>query len=1648
MKRAEPSSSGGGGPAAEESLMTVVQDMSRQLEEKADRLNLRSSSVRRIIKEVLSDQDVVSMFREYLSCDKPPAAAYEPKLTRSQVKRICLDSAAAASSASAVEANADREDAALDDNDNDDNDDEDDDEEDDGDYVVAEDEEDDKDDEDEDEDEDDDVTVANKCGDKDLPATPVSAAADDDAVAASATYATRSRCPIPDFSWEKYEEAILKSDFYLGDFALDDVDLDADAVSASIQPSSQSQTQQQQPPPLLSTPPPSGAPLDDIGAVKAEDAAIFDEDDVEFRNFLRDIYLDRIEVADPPNEAEEDADFNVMAEPEEAYQEDFVEDLRYNRASRIPKREVRDLLDEICSDLFDSQLSAGRHLQQQAGASSPPQPLSQDDQEATAEPECLLQPCAVEDLSQEQRVELRKQLTMYVQLLCTMRITCHQQSPELADSAKVHLNELKLLADAYEAANPANTSILRVANLDGAVSLADNFAGLSDTDLLVCYSRPSRSLSSRSDCTADELAESTYLMPPQLCNLFLTSSVFPYAQLFPPGMSASVCRSKRTVFTPSEDRLLLLGLTQFGHRRDVFQLISKYTMPWRSQVAISARCVYLSKLQSLLFRDSLCPARVLTRSLIISCLRRRQHLLSAASQPQAGKSAAPSSPPPDPKQSEPDSIDLNFCQSNWINSVPILTDCVLDRPADWCHLPQLFRQHLLLERPRLRGQLLKPTEPNPLERDTANDQANKLFKRCRILFKDMRHERLLGVRLLWRDPQMAAVVPASLNPPPQSLPRRRRGPKRRRVSGHPMTIRQALLASGRRPHDRSPTRLLMPRISSVSGSQQPPAQLPSPPILDTASAECANQVKKKVKDYLLSRMRIKSGNFSSSDMPPQPPPQPPPPPPPPPAVMAKSCRLILPKPPSVQASTADTCQIASDLILSELRSRRRDQQVQQQQQQQQQDMPAVVLALQSSQASSASSSLLSFLSGLQATNCMETSISPPAGCNADLPTDDAIAMAAPAAATDDYQIQSPLPPPPASIAAAELSVDTNQPPATQPKMELDDDAVIDDKDAVDLSPETIPTLSCLPYLSEFLQSNTFRELRRGRWKPGRSGRLDQENLDQLVTDDLCESGGADDDRDIEFASAFLRCLRTELSSTPEAYWEALQTIGRLAETPDLDQVSFYRSALSALPAHAGCSRSMLAGFVSVETALLVDALPDHLSVWRNRCLVRKIHRQLREQRCKSPIVLHRFEKSLARWMSTASSIPDDNRLARLIDDLDTTFKYFPYCLSETLSQFPEVPNFAESRDAFEYVDLTSSQPSAATTASAAPSTEDFARRPRDSVFECLPESLGLHEDRSLSCSCACHVTTPTNLAEAQKSKESGSSAATIPGERRVLRHCDNCALVSRHHMLLVEKLESRRLRHYDYACVHFPPEFRPRSDLPPAPQVDAEVVVPAYRPASSIQQRRQQPTGGVGSGSSGGGGGASGRDNTGSGGGVGGGCGGQPRHRQQHRTAESAALLEETFAVTIRAAALYADAEEDNDEISAAGASSSVDAGAANAVVEVESSTTTRCGPASAMTPHEYELAERRRPLFEPSASRRRLADRAWTEAEDRAILQHCQANGFSSGAFRCLSERLLDNRTVESVRQRFRLLMRSYLAAQGAEYSTSDMDELSDCDE
>uniref|UniRef100_A0A1I8FQ66 LisH domain-containing protein n=1 Tax=Macrostomum lignano TaxID=282301 RepID=A0A1I8FQ66_9PLAT len=1322
MKRAEPSSSGGGGPAAEESLMTVVQDMSRQLEEKADRLNLRSSSVRRIIKEVLSDQDV-----------------------------------------------------------------------------------------------------------------------------------------------------------------LDDVDLDADAVSASIQPSSQSQTQQQQPPPLLSTPPPSGAPLDDIGAVKAEDAAIFDEDDVEFRNFLRDIYLDRIEVADPPNEAEEDADFNV--------------DGRAGGGVPGGLPEVRDLLDEICSDLFDSQLSAGRHLQQQAGASSPPQPLSQDDQEATAEPECLLQPCAVEDLSQEQRVELRKQLTMYVQLLCTMRITCHQQSPELADSAKVHLNELKLLADAYEAANPANTSILRVANLDGAVSLADNFAGSATP---ICYGIY---LSNAASAVG---------------NLFLTSSVFPYAPAVsrpacPPLFAGQSGPSSR----PSEDRLLLLGLTQFGHRRDVFQLISKYTMPWRSQVAISARCVYLSKLQSLLFRDSLCPARVLTSGQV------RGPKLTAA----------------DPKQSEPDSIDLNFCQSNWINSVPISNRL---RAGPTSRL--LFRQHLLLERPRLRGQLLKPTEPNPLERDTANDQANKLFKRCRILYATRTAARRATALARSSDGRGCSGVVESAAP--QSLPRRRRGP-----AGQRSPAARPLADSAADATD-------FVRVGLAAAAS--PAALPA--ILDTASAECANQVKKKVKDYLLSRMRIKSGNFSSSDMPPQPPPQPPPPPPPPPpAVMAKSCRLILPQASvcaGVYSRHLSNC-IGFDPVRAALSgagiSRYSSSSSSSSRYASRSSSPAVV-------ASVIGVFIVVVVSIRRPTAWRRRLVRRPAATPT-LPTDDAIAMAAPAAATE----------------------------------RLSDSVAVAAASSVDRCCRIIP--------------GNRPQRPPG---PGESG--------SAVTDDLCESGGADDDRDIEFASAFLRCLRTELSSTPEAYWEALQTIGRLAETPTW--TSFYRSALSAMPAPPAAPRSMLAGFVSVETALLVDALPDHLSVAQPLPCRARFTANCGSSAANRPLCCTDLKSPWPVGCPRPVQSPTINRLARLIDDLDTTFKYFPYCLSETLSQFPEVPNFAESRDAFEYVDLTSSQPSAATTASAAPSTEDFARRPRDSVFECLPESLGLHEDR---------------FPEAQKSKESGSSVPRpFPGERRVLRHCDNCALVSRHHMLLVEKLESRRLRHYDYACVHFPPEFRPRSDLPPRLKWTPRWWSPPTGRLLRSSSDASKPTGGVGSGSSGGGGGASGRDNTGSGGGVGGGCGGQPRHRQQDRNPPRDLRRHHRGRGAVRGRR----GRQRRDFRRRA--SSLLTPAPPTAVVEVESSTTTRCGPASAMTPQRIRAGRASAALFEPS---RRGG--AWLTSLDGGggpgDPSALPGQRLLSGAFP-LPERAPAGQSVRHSASR--LLMRSYLAAQGAEYSTSDMDELSDCDE
>lgn len=44
---------------------------------------------------------------------------------------------------------------------------------------------------------------------------------------------------------------------------------------------------------------------------------------------------------------EDDPEFNVMAEPDDVYRDDFLEDLRNDKTVRVPKRELRELFDDL-----------------------------------------------------------------------------------------------------------------------------------------------------------------------------------------------------------------------------------------------------------------------------------------------------------------------------------------------------------------------------------------------------------------------------------------------------------------------------------------------------------------------------------------------------------------------------------------------------------------------------------------------------------------------------------------------------------------------------------------------------------------------------------------------------------------------------------------------------------------------------------------------------------------------------------------------------------------------------------------------------------------------------------------------------------------------------------------------------------------------------------------------------------------------------------------------------------------------------------------------------------------------------------------------------------------------------------------------------
>nr|XP_061787204.1 GON-4-like protein isoform X2 [Nerophis lumbriciformis] len=174
-------------------------------------------------------------------------------------------------------------------------------------------------------------------------------------------------------------------------------------------------------------------------------------------------------------------------------------------------------------------------------------------------------------LDTQHRSRLKQQLQQHVQLLTQIHLLTSpvDQLQSEAETTRHYLFELEMLAQSGEMMTSSLGSAFRASNLQGALLLLDELRPLPVT----CPARPH---------TPDARGQvrSFPVMPAHLAWIFATRPVFLYPQLLP-GVSldpALYCPRRTAAFTAAEDCLLVLGLRNMEGSCDPTRLVSDYLL--------------------------------------------------------------------------------------------------------------------------------------------------------------------------------------------------------------------------------------------------------------------------------------------------------------------------------------------------------------------------------------------------------------------------------------------------------------------------------------------------------------------------------------------------------------------------------------------------------------------------------------------------------------------------------------------------------------------------------------------------------------------------------------------------------------------------------------------------------------------------------------------------------------------------------------------------------------------------------------------------------------------------------------------------------------------------------------------------------------
>ncbi|KAF4802360.1 gon-4 like protein [Turdus rufiventris] len=339
-------------------------------------------------------------------------------------------------------------------------------------------------------------------------------------------------------------------------------------------------------------------------------------DDEEWKRWLGGLMNDDVENEDEADD-DDDPEYNFLEDLDEPDTEDF----RNDRAVRITKKEVNELMEELFETFqdemgFSNMEDEGPEDEDAVAESRPnfntPQALrfeeplanllnkqhrtvkeqleqlrmkkssmkaSQETEKSKPPNEKPLQSLV---LDSAQRKRLQQQMQQHVQLLTQIHLLA-SFNPALSSEAsttRMFLNELGSFARSSTLLrlplNPKFQTMFKPCNLQGALQLIEDFHAQVPVDW-----SPRKAVKKN----ANDLS----CLPKQVAWILATRKVFMYPELLPICSLRANPHRDKIVFTKAEDNLLALGLKHFEGIEFPKPLISKYLLPTKTAHQLTVR---------------------------------------------------------------------------------------------------------------------------------------------------------------------------------------------------------------------------------------------------------------------------------------------------------------------------------------------------------------------------------------------------------------------------------------------------------------------------------------------------------------------------------------------------------------------------------------------------------------------------------------------------------------------------------------------------------------------------------------------------------------------------------------------------------------------------------------------------------------------------------------------------------------------------------------------------------------------------------------------------------------------------------------------------------------------------------------------------